>query len=329
MLHRGSDRLRRRLRRACAARSSDRRVLLLETPAARSPALAGAERTGGENGRHEYVYDATRGPPLRPARAGRRADPDPRRRDAPRADRRPGRRPLRALAARAPDGAHRARLQVPESARARPAEISTDELSLREMRPRSPQVSLVPDLTADPRSLRRRTTSAGRSTSRSCRVSESIPTSRARRGHRAKARTSSSAESRTLSSRRLAVGSLTAIARPPPSDARAGFDRRSSGCGVGPAPMASQQQRPRRWPCSQSAARGSGPSSVAPTKPRRKARSVREGCAQRASCLDRPRATGAGRGPEQRPPPHAHRVEHDDRDQRHEQRRDRRRRAGR
>ena len=55
------DRLRRRLRERCAAPSSDRRVLLLETaPGASPPALAGAERTGGENGRHEYVYDATK-----------------------------------------------------------------------------------------------------------------------------------------------------------------------------------------------------------------------------------------------------------------------------
>ena len=39
---------------------SDRRVLRLEIDAgAPAPALAGAERTGGENGRHEYVYDAT------------------------------------------------------------------------------------------------------------------------------------------------------------------------------------------------------------------------------------------------------------------------------
>jgi ABC-2 type transport system ATP-binding protein len=37
---------------------SDQRVLLLETPGGAVPALAGAERTGGENGRHEYVYDA-------------------------------------------------------------------------------------------------------------------------------------------------------------------------------------------------------------------------------------------------------------------------------
>ncbi len=39
---------------------SDRRVLLLETPNGAVPELVGAERTGGENGRHEYVYDATR-----------------------------------------------------------------------------------------------------------------------------------------------------------------------------------------------------------------------------------------------------------------------------
>ena len=39
---------------------SDRRVLLLETPAGAPLRLDGAERTGGENGRHEYVYDATR-----------------------------------------------------------------------------------------------------------------------------------------------------------------------------------------------------------------------------------------------------------------------------
>jgi ABC-2 type transport system ATP-binding protein len=38
---------------------SDRRVLLLETtPGGAAPALVGAERTGGENGRHEYAYDA-------------------------------------------------------------------------------------------------------------------------------------------------------------------------------------------------------------------------------------------------------------------------------
>ena len=74
MLHRGAiafDGDFAALRRA----SSDRRVLWLETaPAASPPALAGAERTGGENGRHEYVYDATQGPPLGPARAGRGAD---------------------------------------------------------------------------------------------------------------------------------------------------------------------------------------------------------------------------------------------------------------
>ncbi len=39
---------------------SDRRILLLETTDGEAPRLAGAERTGGENGRHEYVYDATR-----------------------------------------------------------------------------------------------------------------------------------------------------------------------------------------------------------------------------------------------------------------------------
>ncbi len=40
---------------------SDRRVLLLETPpGGAAPALEGAERTGGENGRHEFMYDATR-----------------------------------------------------------------------------------------------------------------------------------------------------------------------------------------------------------------------------------------------------------------------------
>jgi ABC-2 type transport system ATP-binding protein len=43
------------LRRA----SSDRRVLLLETPPDARPELRGAERTGGEGGRHEYVYDAS------------------------------------------------------------------------------------------------------------------------------------------------------------------------------------------------------------------------------------------------------------------------------
>jgi ABC-2 type transport system ATP-binding protein len=38
---------------------SDRRMLLLETaPGGIAPVLVGAERTGGENGRHEYVYDA-------------------------------------------------------------------------------------------------------------------------------------------------------------------------------------------------------------------------------------------------------------------------------
>jgi ABC-2 type transport system ATP-binding protein len=42
------------LRRA----SSDRRVLLLETPPGAPPQLRGAERRGGEGGRHEYVYDA-------------------------------------------------------------------------------------------------------------------------------------------------------------------------------------------------------------------------------------------------------------------------------
>ena len=40
--------------------ASDRRVLLLETPPGASPELTGAERTGGENGRHEYVYDASK-----------------------------------------------------------------------------------------------------------------------------------------------------------------------------------------------------------------------------------------------------------------------------
>jgi len=44
------------LRRA----SSDRRVLLLETPPGARPELRGAERTGGENGRHEFAYDATK-----------------------------------------------------------------------------------------------------------------------------------------------------------------------------------------------------------------------------------------------------------------------------
>jgi len=39
---------------------SDRRVLLLETPSGAQVRLDGAERTGGENGHHEYVYDATR-----------------------------------------------------------------------------------------------------------------------------------------------------------------------------------------------------------------------------------------------------------------------------
>jgi ABC-2 type transport system ATP-binding protein len=39
--------------------ASDRRVLRLEIDAAApAPTLAGAERTGGENGRHDYVYDA-------------------------------------------------------------------------------------------------------------------------------------------------------------------------------------------------------------------------------------------------------------------------------
>jgi ABC-2 type transport system ATP-binding protein len=60
MLHRGAiafDGDFAALRRA----SSDRRVLLLETaPGASPPVLDGAERTGGENGRHEYVYDATK-----------------------------------------------------------------------------------------------------------------------------------------------------------------------------------------------------------------------------------------------------------------------------
>jgi len=40
--------------------ASDRRVLLLETPSFASLELDGAERTGGENGRHEFVYDASR-----------------------------------------------------------------------------------------------------------------------------------------------------------------------------------------------------------------------------------------------------------------------------
>ena len=44
------------LRRA----SNDRRVLLLETPPGARPELRGAERTGGENGRHEFAYDATK-----------------------------------------------------------------------------------------------------------------------------------------------------------------------------------------------------------------------------------------------------------------------------
>jgi ABC-2 type transport system ATP-binding protein len=39
---------------------SDRRVLLLETAPDAVPVLVGAERQGGENGRHEYVYDATK-----------------------------------------------------------------------------------------------------------------------------------------------------------------------------------------------------------------------------------------------------------------------------
>ena len=59
MLHRGSiafDGDFASLRR----QASDRRVLLLETPSGAVPALEGAERTGGENGRHEYVYDASR-----------------------------------------------------------------------------------------------------------------------------------------------------------------------------------------------------------------------------------------------------------------------------
>jgi ABC-2 type transport system ATP-binding protein len=59
MLHRGSiafDGDFARLRR----QASDRRVLLLETPAGAQPLLEGAERVGGENGRHEYVYDASR-----------------------------------------------------------------------------------------------------------------------------------------------------------------------------------------------------------------------------------------------------------------------------
>jgi len=40
--------------------ASDRRVFLLETPSFASLELDGAERTGGENGRHEFVYDASR-----------------------------------------------------------------------------------------------------------------------------------------------------------------------------------------------------------------------------------------------------------------------------
>ena len=44
------------LRRA----SADRRVLLLETPPGVRLELRGAERTGGENGRHEFVYDSTK-----------------------------------------------------------------------------------------------------------------------------------------------------------------------------------------------------------------------------------------------------------------------------
>ncbi len=40
--------------------ASDRRVLLIETPSGALPVLEGAERTGGENGRHEYLYDASR-----------------------------------------------------------------------------------------------------------------------------------------------------------------------------------------------------------------------------------------------------------------------------
>jgi ABC-type uncharacterized transport system ATPase subunit len=59
MLHRGNiafDGDFARLRR----QASDRRVLLLETPSGAAPRLDGAERTGGENGRHEYVYDASR-----------------------------------------------------------------------------------------------------------------------------------------------------------------------------------------------------------------------------------------------------------------------------
>ena len=60
MLHRGAiafDGDFAALRRA----SSDRRILWLETaPGANPPALSGAEHTGGENGRHEYVYDASK-----------------------------------------------------------------------------------------------------------------------------------------------------------------------------------------------------------------------------------------------------------------------------
>ncbi len=59
MLHRGNiafDGDFARLRR----QASDRRVLLLETPNGAQLGLDGAERTGGENGRHEFVYDASR-----------------------------------------------------------------------------------------------------------------------------------------------------------------------------------------------------------------------------------------------------------------------------
>lgn len=61
MLHRGSiafDGDFAQLRR----QASDRRVLLLETPDGAKLLLEGAERTGGEGGRHEYVYDASRVP---------------------------------------------------------------------------------------------------------------------------------------------------------------------------------------------------------------------------------------------------------------------------
>jgi ABC-2 type transport system ATP-binding protein len=57
LLHRGNiafDGDFAQLRRA----SSDRRILLLETPSGAVITLDGAERKGGENGRHEFVYDA-------------------------------------------------------------------------------------------------------------------------------------------------------------------------------------------------------------------------------------------------------------------------------